>query len=366
MTPDSQTRDDWRIGPRTELARLITQATRAGSLLVLGTERIQNFLFTVKLSMESGQIPRVPVYDDSPIAIRAMESFLAAFKQLSGRDRAILSKCGPPFSWPGFTYATTHELSSLIIQFRGSCIIVSSGMGVRASRMQEHLACRLPDPRNFVLILGTQPKTSIGAKLRAGDSEVLIFGDWVPVRAQVFEFDQSREEMETPELNLFEETARIISPDQFRRSQITIGTDIRLIKYLDEHPARMLQLGPRQFEELVKDLLVSEFDYDVVQQGPLGRDGGIDIYAERDAAGGRELTVIQCKRNKASNKVGEPIVKQFLTDVNESDASRGLIVTTSSFSTNALKYMAVREYKLAGADYLKLQEWIHKMRGKLS
>ena len=127
MAPDSQTRGDGRIGPRTEMARLITQAMREGSLVVLGTERIQKFLFTVKLLMESGQIPRVPVYDDSPIAISAMESFLAAFRRLSGRERAILSKCGPPFSWPGFTYATTRDLSSLITQFDGSCIIVSSG-----------------------------------------------------------------------------------------------------------------------------------------------------------------------------------------------------------------------------------------------
>jgi metallo-beta-lactamase family protein len=65
--------------PRPELARQIREtAQRGGSVIVpaFAVERTQKFLFMLKELMETGQIPRLPVYCDSPMAIKAVEIFL--------------------------------------------------------------------------------------------------------------------------------------------------------------------------------------------------------------------------------------------------------------------------------------------------
>jgi hypothetical protein len=71
------------------------------------------------------------------------------------------------------------------------------------------------------------------------------------------------------------------------RSGVVLATDPFLIRYLDEHPDDIYGLSPREFEELVASLLASS-GY-TVKLGPRGRDGGIDVFAERDGEFGAEL-----------------------------------------------------------------------------
>ena len=75
--------------PRPELAALIrTTLQRGGSVVVpaFAVERTQKFLFLLKELMESGQIPRVPVHADSPMAIKAVQIFLKHTEEFSRRD----------------------------------------------------------------------------------------------------------------------------------------------------------------------------------------------------------------------------------------------------------------------------------------
>src|ERR1700687_5407667 len=72
--------------PRPKLAAIIRQTVqRGGSVIVpaFAVERTQKFLFTLKELMESGQLPRIPVYCDSPMAIRAVEVFLKHTEEYS-------------------------------------------------------------------------------------------------------------------------------------------------------------------------------------------------------------------------------------------------------------------------------------------
>ena len=75
--------------PRPELASLITAtANRGGSVVVpaFAVERTQKFVFILKHLMESGQIPRMPVFCDSPMAIKAVEIFPEARRRVQRRD----------------------------------------------------------------------------------------------------------------------------------------------------------------------------------------------------------------------------------------------------------------------------------------
>ena len=103
-----------RIHPHTdplpELARIIRETVQRGGSVVVpafAVERTQKFVFIIKALMESGQIPRVPVFCDSPMAINAVKIFLKYSSEYSDQARALIEKFGSPLEWDGFTFAVT-------------------------------------------------------------------------------------------------------------------------------------------------------------------------------------------------------------------------------------------------------------------
>jgi len=188
---------------RPELAAVIQKTVkRGGSVIVpaFAVERTQKFLFMLKELMESGQIPRIPVYCDSPMAIKAVEIFMKHSEEYSDETRRLVSQYGSPLEWPDFLFALTPEQSKRINDSRYPCIIVSSSGMVTGGRIQHHLAQRLPDPRNTVVFIGFQAQGTRGFIIKSGAPEVKIFGEIVPIRAQVVAFEQFSDHADTPEL----------------------------------------------------------------------------------------------------------------------------------------------------------------------
>jgi metallo-beta-lactamase family protein len=189
--------------PRPQLAALIRKTVeRGGSVVVpaFAVERTQKFLFMLKELMESGQMPRIPVYADSPMAIKAVETFLKYSDEYSEEARQLISRHGSPLEWPGFTFASTPEESRKINSTPFPCIIVSSSGMVTGGRIQHHLAQRLPDPKTTVIFIGFQAPGTRGFTIKSGAPEVKIFGEMVPVRAQIAALEQFSDHADTPEL----------------------------------------------------------------------------------------------------------------------------------------------------------------------
>jgi metallo-beta-lactamase family protein len=189
--------------PRPGIAALIRQtAERGGSVVVpaFAVERTQKFIFMLKEMMESGQAPRVPVYCDSPMAIKAVEVFLKHEEEYSDTTKQLISRYGSPLTWQGFTFAETAEQSKKINDCRFPCVIISSSGMVTGGRILHHLAQRLPDPKNTVIFIGFQAPGTRGFTIKSGEPEVKIFGQMVPIRAQVAAFEQFSDHADTPEL----------------------------------------------------------------------------------------------------------------------------------------------------------------------
>jgi metallo-beta-lactamase family protein len=189
--------------PRPELARLIRDtAQRGGSVIVpaFAVERTQKFLFILKELMETGQIPRVPVYCDSPMAIKAVEIFMKHSEEYTQQVADLIKKYGSPIEWPGFTFAQTAEQSKKINESHYPSIIVSSSGMVTGGRILHHMAQRLPDPKNLVIFIGFQAPGTRGAIIKGGAPEVKIFGEFVPIRAQVAALEQFSDHADPPEL----------------------------------------------------------------------------------------------------------------------------------------------------------------------
>jgi len=191
------------VDPRPELAALIRRtAERGGSVIVpaFAVERTQKFLFMLKELMQSGQLPPVPVFCDSPMAIKAVEIFMKHKEEYSEETRRLVGQYGSPIEWSGFTFALTSEQSKRINDVRTPSIIVSSSGMVTGGRILHHLAQRLPDLKNTVIFIGFQAPGTRGFTIKSGAPEVKIFGDIVPIRAQVAALEQFSDHADTPEL----------------------------------------------------------------------------------------------------------------------------------------------------------------------
>ena len=189
--------------PLPELAQLISTAGKRGGSVVVpafAIERTQKFVFILKHLMESGQIPRLPVFCDSPMAIKAVEIFLKHDEEYSDGTREMIRKYGSPLQWPGFTFASTPEESKKINAVITPCIIISSSGMVTGGRVLHHLAQRLPEPKNLALFIGFQAPGTRGFAIKNKAEEVKIFGDYVPIRAQIAALEQFSDHADPPEL----------------------------------------------------------------------------------------------------------------------------------------------------------------------
>ena len=188
---------------RPHLAEIISQTVQRGGSVVVpafAVERTQKFLFLIKELMESNQIPRVPVFIDSPMAIKAVEIFVKYDEEFNEDARRLVQKYGSPLNWEGFHFAPKQEDSRKINEVRYPCIIVSSSGMVTGGRILHHLLLRLPDPRNQVLFIGFQAPGTRGEIIKSGAKSVRIFSEVVPIRAQVAALEQFSDHADTEEL----------------------------------------------------------------------------------------------------------------------------------------------------------------------
>lgn len=131
-----------------------------------------------------------------------------------------------------------------------------------------------------------------------------------------------------------------------------------LIAALAKNPNALYTLNPRQFEELVAELFASH-GYKV-QLTSQTRDGGYDIMAiHKDELGLDTTFLVECKKYSKDNKVGVSPIRQLHGVKDYLNVSKGIIVTTSSFTADARKHASSR-YDLQLIDYAQITEWIKK------
>ena len=188
---------------RPQLAQIINDAVhRGGSIVVpaFAVERTQKFLFLIKELMATNQIPSIPVFTDSPMAIKAVDIFMKYSGEFNEEAKQLVQRFGSPLSWEGFHFAPKQEDSKKINEVRYPCIIVSSSGMVTGGRVLHHLMLRLSDPRNQVIFIGFQAPGTRGEIIKRGAKSVRIYSQDVPIRAHVAALEQFSDHADTEEL----------------------------------------------------------------------------------------------------------------------------------------------------------------------
>lgn len=131
-----------------------------------------------------------------------------------------------------------------------------------------------------------------------------------------------------------------------------------LIKSLAKNPDLMYSLAPRRFEEMVAELLLRQ-GMEVELTGKT-RDGGRDILAKTNTTSGTHLYLVECKRYAKKNLVSVDIVRALYGVVESERATGGIIVTSSDFSTDSIKFRENIKYRMEFKNYNNLLKWLRK------
>lgn len=171
-----------RTDPLEPLSAIIDETVARGGTIVVpafAVGRAQMLLYLMWRLKKAGRLPNIPVYMDSPMAINA-SNLLHTHQQDHRLGPEIYEEmCDIA------TYARDVEESKLISASHDPKIIISaSGMGT-GGRILHHLKAFAPDARNTIMLTGYQSPGTRGRAIADGAHQVKIFGEWVPIRAQV-------------------------------------------------------------------------------------------------------------------------------------------------------------------------------------
>ncbi|GIV32536.1 MAG: MBL fold hydrolase [Chitinophagales bacterium] len=168
------------------LAKIINQTFSEGGLVLVpafAVGRTQAFLYHLRQLMQKREIPEVPVYIDSPLAISA--SALYARHTDCHKMHFDVNTLKQLIETRDVVFCRTKEQSKQLNNLKSHAIIISASGMMTGGRILHHLYNRLPRQQDTLLIIGYQAEGTRGRRLLDGEKSIRIFGQEVPVRCRL-------------------------------------------------------------------------------------------------------------------------------------------------------------------------------------
>jgi len=189
---------------------VIDTVNRGGTLVIpaFSLERTQIILHILNTMFEDGSIPSIPVFLDSPLAIKLTRIFEEVRKHYNADVTEDAKDGDSIFSFPSLEMTERVEDSKAIEnQQPPKIVIAGSGMST-GGRVMHHEIDYLPDPSTTLLLVGYQAVGTLGRDLEEGAREVEIFDKKVPVRARIEKIEGFSSHKDSDHLVEFVENTR--------------------------------------------------------------------------------------------------------------------------------------------------------------
>lgn len=160
---------------------------RGGKVVIpaFAVGRTQTVVYFLHQLISAGKLPNVPVYVDSPMAVRATEVFRAHPECFDDETRELAATHPDLFGERHVRYVETVNESVKLNSRPEPCVIISASGMCEAGRVLHHLKHNLGNPRNTILIAGYQAADTLGRRLVEKRPEVRILGRMIPVNAEI-------------------------------------------------------------------------------------------------------------------------------------------------------------------------------------
>ncbi|MFN2153100.1 MAG: MBL fold metallo-hydrolase RNA specificity domain-containing protein, partial [Anaerolineales bacterium] len=173
-----------------ELREVVGRTVERGGKVIIpafAVGRTQELVYDLHQMIDSGEIPRVPVFVDSPLAVNASDIFRAHPEVFDEETREFIAqdKHRTALGFELLTYTRSVEESKAINDLKGPAVIISASGMAETGRILHHLKNNIEDRRNTILIVSWQAPYTLGRRLAEREDRVKIFGEVYERRAEV-------------------------------------------------------------------------------------------------------------------------------------------------------------------------------------
>ncbi len=172
-----------------ELRTVVKRTIKRGGKIIIpafAVGRTQELVVCLHRMTEDGDIPPVPIYVDSPLAINASQIFNEHPECMDAETRAYVLEHGHPIlNFRQVIYTRSVDESKAINDYKKPAVIISASGMAEVGRILHHLRNNIEDPRNTILIVGWQAPYTLGRRLADRETRVKIFGETFTRKAEV-------------------------------------------------------------------------------------------------------------------------------------------------------------------------------------
>jgi metallo-beta-lactamase family protein len=199
---------------REALARVVVETARRGGRILIpafAVGRTQELVYDLHALVRAKAIPPIPIFIDSPLAIDATAVF-QMHPEVRDASEDMVRDVEKLFRFPLAHYTRDVQESKALNQMSGAMIIIAASGMAESGRILHHLAHGAADPRNTILIVGYQAEHTLGRRIVERRETIKVFGEEVPLRAQVEVLDGYSAHADRSELLDWVDAVRAASP----------------------------------------------------------------------------------------------------------------------------------------------------------
>ncbi|HVN57491.1 MAG TPA: MBL fold metallo-hydrolase [Bacteroidales bacterium] len=164
-----------------------TCVDKGGKLIIpaFSVGRTQEIVYTLNEFYNSGSLPKIDIFVDSPLAVNATTVFRTHPECFNREIHDFMLKDPDPFGFNSLFYITRQEDSKKLNDHKNPCVIISASGMAEAGRIKHHIANNISDPKNTILMVGYCAPMTLGARLLNSPKEVSIHGTAYEVKADI-------------------------------------------------------------------------------------------------------------------------------------------------------------------------------------
>lgn len=161
-------------------------AKKKGVLMIpaFAMERTQKLLFEINELVGNGRIPNIPIFLDSPLAIKITAIYKKYSDYFDEETINLFRRDSKLFDLPNLKKTLTADESKKINDIKPPKIIIAGAGMMQGGRILHHAKRYLSDPDSTILFIGYQTKNTLGRRILDGEKNVRIHGEEVPVRCR--------------------------------------------------------------------------------------------------------------------------------------------------------------------------------------
>jgi metallo-beta-lactamase family protein len=181
-----------KIDANNEVGRLVRETLEKRGMVIIpsfSVGRTQQIVYTLHQLTLAGQLPRIPIFVDSPLSVNVTEIYRLHPECFNESIYQFLREKENPFGMENLTYIRELAHSMKLNDLRDPAIIISASGMAEAGRIRHHLANHIGDPANLILFIGYCAEHTLGAQILSGANPVNIFGEPHKVRARIASLD---------------------------------------------------------------------------------------------------------------------------------------------------------------------------------